>query len=419
MAKIFGLTHLKEGGHPEMLTHDQWTTIHVLKKQGWGIRPLARELGLARNTIRLALAKSPWTPGRRSQRQTVLTPFAASLAEKAATVGYNAQRIYQDLVEQGYTGSYQQVKRAIRPLRDEATRTWTVRFDTAPGHQGQVDWGSTLVWLGEKRVRVHVFLMVLGYSRLLTGTFTLDETQPTFLACHEQAFAELGGMPTHLLYDNPKTVVLRRDAEGRVLEWNPVLKDFLSYWGVEPKACQPYRAQTKGKVEAGIKYVKRNFLPGRRFTSLADLNAQFTQWRATVANRRIHGTTHEPPVARVQEEQPQLLPWGTRPPYQLLTPVRRRVATDALVDWATNRYSVPAAWVGHVVEVADGPAQTVTISAKGHLIACHQRVEGRYHRVVLPGHWTSSPPKPHRPERPAAPTVHIRPLACYEEVLHG
>ena len=127
---------------------------------------------------------------------------------------------------------------------------------------------------------------------------------------------------------------------------------FADYWGFEPRLCRPYRAQTKGKVESGVKYFKGNFLPGRAFVDDVDLHEQLVEWMATIADVRIHGTTHERPVDRFVQEQAALGPTTSQPSFRLEAPLARIVADDWLVSLDTNRYSVtvrstaPAFFVG-------------------------------------------------------------------------
>lgn len=132
-----------------------------------------------------------------------------------------------------------------------------MRFETAPGQQAQVDWGQAWVILWGKHVKVHLFVMTLGYSRKMFALATRDEKLPTFIACHLEAFGHFGGIPHEVIYDNMKSTVLARDFEGRRIVWNATFWDFSRYYGFRAWAHRPYRAQTKGKVESGIKYVKR------------------------------------------------------------------------------------------------------------------------------------------------------------------
>ena len=128
----------------------------------------------------------------------------------------------------------------------------------------------------------------------------------------------LGGRTREHLYDRPRTVC-RPNGEGKAI-WNGTFRAFADYWGFEPRLCQPYRAMTKGKVESGVKYLKRNFLPGRTFIDIVDLQAQLDEWNTTIADVRIHGTTHERPLERFERERSSLHPTAGQPSF--LTDVR-------------------------------------------------------------------------------------------------
>ncbi|NJN83546.1 MAG: IS21 family transposase, partial [Caldilineaceae bacterium] len=229
----------------------------------------------------------------------------------------------------------------------------TVRFETKPGEQAQVDWGSTWIYLGDQRVRVHLFTMVLGYSRRLFARGYPSEGLGSLLDGHERAFEHFGGRTETILYDNPRTIVLSKDEASGQVQWNATFKDRMDFYGVEIRLCRFYRAQTKGKVESGVKYVKRNALAGRRFRDLDELNAWLELWSLHVADQRIHGTTHERPKDRFERsERAVLVPVEARPPA-----VRERVETrivprDGLVAVDTNRYPVPLEWAGRTVEVS-------------------------------------------------------------------
>jgi hypothetical protein len=206
---------------------------------------------------------------------------------------------------------------------------------------------------------------------------TEDEKMPVFLRSHKEAFEFLGGVPHEIVYDNLKSVVLGRDFEGSRFEWNPVFWDFSRYYGFRPHPHRPYRPQTKGKVESGIKFVKR-FLRGKEFASLAQLNACLLEWITTVADQRIHGTPHRKPAEMFLEEKELLFSIKGCPAYILEERAVRHVSKDCLVAFETNRYSVPYRLAGKRIEVlTDGemikiyttasssrvmPASTVPIS---------------------------------------------------------
>jgi len=217
-------------------------------------------------------------------------------------VDYRAQVLYQEIKDQGYQGSYWPVRVFVRPFRDEQRRLAeaTIRFETAPGQQAQVDWGSLLVLIGGQLIRIRIFVYVLGFCRRLFAKATLNEKIETLIDCHHEAFDHFGGRTQEILYDNPKTICLSHE-ENRVL-LNPLFNDFSRYWGFRVRLCQPYRARTKGKVESGVKYVKGNFLRGKAFESFEHLNQELLRWCLEVADQRVHGTTHRKPMEMFQEE---------------------------------------------------------------------------------------------------------------------
>jgi hypothetical protein len=190
-----------------------------------------------------------------------------------------------------------------------------------------------------------------------------------------------------VLYDNPRTIVLdKNDATGEVV-WNRTFKDRMDFYGVDVRLCRYYRAQTKGKVESGVKYVKRNALAGRRFRDLDELNAWLLEWSTDIADERVHGTTHERPSARfARAEAETLVGVDTRP-----APARERVTSrivpaDTYVAIETNRYPVPTDWVGGTVQVRI-LAREVVIERTGYDPVRYVRLEGKH--LVAP--WTGDP----------------------------
>jgi transposase len=298
-------------------------------------------------------------------------------------VGWNGVVLHRELTALGFTGGYQQVQRFLQPRRLQ--RRWqeaaTMRFETGPGEQAQVDYGQLQVWIGEQPETVHLFVFTLGYSRRLFTHAYRNERLATLIDGHERAFRWFGGVTLTCLYDNPRTLVLGR-SENKVL-WHPLFEDFARYYGFTPHACQPYRPRTKGKVESGVKYVKRNGLAGRRFGSWEELNSWLERWSSEVADQRIHGTTHQRPIDRFARER--LTPLGGRPPYHYERVRLRRVASDALVAVEAARYSVPVEYVGLTVSVQES-AEHFEFFHQDKLVARH--LKAARHRVVMdPAHY--------------------------------
>ena len=171
-----------------------------------------------------------------------------------------------------------------------------------------------------------------------------------------------------------KTAVLGEEPDGSVT-YNPALVDLLAHYGAVPRACRPYRAQTKGKVERPFRYVRQDFFLARNFRDLDDLNRQFDRWRTTLANPRTHATTGRVVDVAFAGERPQLIPLPAVP-YSAPLTVERRISRDGMVSVAGNLYSVPDATRRRVVEVQNHPGQ-VRIFEDGALIAAHPVLEGR------------------------------------------
>ena len=249
----------------------------------------------------------------RPLRCSRLDPYTNYIDHRVSEGLENCPVLLREIRGMGYEGSYSTVADYVRPRRRRRQPQATARFETAAGEQAQVDWGS-FSYKGEdgRQRRIWAFVMVLGWSRAIYVEFVRRADTASFIHCHVNAFEYFGGVPRRCLYDNAKVVTLGRGVEGQV-EWNPRMLDFSLRLGSELPLCRPYRAQTKGKVESGVKYVRGNLWPSLRFTDDADLNRQTIQWCDSVANRRTHGPTGRPPAEMLIEEQPYLSKPGWRP----------------------------------------------------------------------------------------------------------
>ena len=208
-ATLPGLQPQAEAG---VIGKEQWQAIHVRRDSGASVSAIAREFDLDRKTVRNCLRQTEWAPYRRQAGvATMLDEHRAWIEERAPQVGYSARILHQELrLHRGFAGCYETVKLAVRPLRAQAAVAGLTqrRFETGPGEQAQVDWGQVSVLLGDQRVRVHIFVMTLGYSRRGYAEGFLNERIPELLAAHERAFAHFGGRCEFLLYDRMRTVVL-------------------------------------------------------------------------------------------------------------------------------------------------------------------------------------------------------------------
>ena len=412
-------------GEGRMIREDCWREVHRLfHVERRSKSEIARQLQLDRKTVRGILDEAAWQPYTRAGRSdTLLGEHARFLHARAPEVQYSARILFQELRQaHGYRGSYETVRRFVRPLRaaEQAAERATVRFETPPGQQSQIDWGQARIHFRSRPVILHVFILTLGYSRRSFHEPCVGETLSQFLDAHERAFDYFGGHTLEHLYDRPRTVC-QPAGDGRVV-WNATFKQFADYWGFEPHLCRAYRAQTKGKVESGVKYFKGNFLPGRSFVDDQDLREQIGQWQAEIADVRIHGTTHERPADRFAREQSALIATASQPGFRLEAGQPRRVADDYLVSFETNRYSVPFTLIGQTVEVARRGGR-LHITHRGGLVAEHDELAGKYQLRVRPEHGPGAIARTARRisstlsighGRGAPPDVEIRDLAIYE-----
>ncbi|MFN8559744.1 MAG: IS21 family transposase, partial [Dehalococcoidia bacterium] len=361
-----------------MLRGEAWYMVRELLRTGVAISEIARRTGYDRKTIRrIRDQPGPPLPQGRAPRPSVLDPYAPYLRQRVADGVCNATKLYSEIQRQGYSGGVAIVRRFIHPLRPRIP-VLVERFETPPGWQGQVDWAACgRLWHDGRLHPLSAFVLTLGYSRRQYVEFTVRQDMETFLRCHVHAFHYFAGLPAELLYDNLKTAVDHRLADGAVV-WNPRFRDFADYYGFGPRACQPYRPQTKGKVERGIGYLKGNFLLGLDLSAhtLGELNQAVQVWLREVADVRVHGTTKAQPVARWPAEQAALVPLGSRPDYDTSYTGYRRVSREGWVAFRGMQYRVPAAYAGQPVLVKLGEDDRLRVYAGDQVVVSHRRTDG-------------------------------------------
>jgi len=349
--------------------------IRDLYHQGLNISQIAQKTGYHRNTVRKYLT-SPTLPVStpRGNRASIHDPYKEYIHQRIHEHPLTATRIYREIQEQGFTGKYTVVKDYIRSIRPPTGTSAVLRFETKPGVQAQVDWGECgYLDIGNTRRTGYCFGMTLGFSRMRFMEFTLSTDTFALIQCHLDAFEYFGGYTEEILYDNVKTVILKRAFRARDHQWNPTFEDFFTRLGFIPRVCKPYCPQTKGKIESTIGFVKRDFLLGSTFASLDEMNRQLRQWCDRV-NAVPHGTTHEIPFDRLKQENLRSLT-GV-PPYQLRREECRKISREAYVSYLGNRYSVPYRYAGRDA-VLELQGDLMTIRVGTDVICSH---------TVVPGH---------------------------------
>jgi transposase len=310
---------------------------------------------------------------------SVVEPYRA-LVDEWAAAGVEAMTIYDRLRDHhGYTGSYTSVRRFVRQLEPAEPRA-VVRVHTAPGEQAQVDFGSAgkLVDPRSGLARVTwVFVMTLAYSRHQYAELVFDQTVPTWLACHRHAFEWFGGVPRTVVPDNLKAAVLVAALHDPVL--GEAYRRQAQHYGFVISPTRPRTPEHKGKVESGVHFIKRSFLPAHAFADLAAANAALRTWIRERAGTRDHGTTHRPPLAVFDTEERARLGPLPAEPFELVETKRVKVHPDCHVTIAGSYYSVPYRYVGQTLD-AWVFARIVQLFAGTELVATHPR-------TTLRGQW--------------------------------
>lgn len=413
-----------------MKTPDEVAAMVRLKACGWGIKRIARELGCSHHTVRHYVAAGCPLPFKAPKRPRVLDGHEDWLRERFLRHRGNADVVRQDLLaEKGLAVGLRTLQRAVRAYRQalKAEALATVRFETPPGRQLQIDFGERLVEIGGARVKAFVFVATLGHSRRCHVRAFRHERQESWFSGLESAFLVFGGVPEEVLMDNLRALVVRHDTTSRQVRFNDKLLAIAKHWGFAPRACAPYRARTKGKTENGVGYVKKNAIAGHSFASWDAFEAHLARWERDVANVRIHGTTGEAPMVRFErDEAHRLKPLRDRPSFGSLRELTRVVGNDCAIEVDTNSYSVPWRLIGERVAVTVAAGE-VRIRHGVREVAVHPQEQGRRQRVIDLAHLDGVAGRDGAVRRAAietpstdpAPPALLRPLAEYEAVAGG
>jgi transposase len=366
---------------------------------GQSIRGIARDLGISRWSVtrtlalnqsqRSDVAEAPVNtrlPKAKTKRRSKLDQYQSTieqLLERYPRI--TARRVFEELKSRGYNGGFTTVREKVKSLRIRPTSPLTVRFETAPGAQAQMDWSVYDVdFTQEGRRRVNLFSYILGYSRRQYIAFTDSQDFEATVRGHVQAFEHLQGVAATCLYDNMKVAVSRWEDDQPI--YNVRFLAFATHYGYRPWACRPHRPETKGKVERPFQYVQSSLLSGRTFRSLEHLNEVARWWLATVADVRIHGTTKRRPIDLYAEEQSHLLPLPANH-YDTAHVVYRVVDSSGTIVYANNQYSVPWRLVGELLPVRIAEKELIAYNHSLEVVATHPLLVGVSGRASIdPSH---------------------------------
>lgn len=430
-SRITGSPLRTNGSRGEVMkTPEEVAAMLRLKALGWGCKRIGREFGCSHHTVKRYVEAGGFVAFRAPARAGKLDGLGEWLRERFRRHRGNADVVRQELIaEHGIAVSLRTVERAVAGYRQEldAEARATVRFETPPGKQMQIDFGERLVEIAGIKVRAYLFVATLGYSRRLHVRAFRHERQESWFDGLESTFAKFGGVTEEVLLDNARALVEHHDRSTQTLVFNSKLLGFAKHWGFRPRACAPYRARTKGKAENGVGYVKKNAVAGRSFASWEAFEAHLEAWSRDIADARIHGTTGEAPAARfARDEAVKLKSIDGIPPFRAARELSRIVQGDCSVEVDANAYSVPWRLVGERVRVTV-TAESVRVFHGAREVAVHPVCEGRLQRIVEAAHFdglagteprTSGAIEP-PPRRTLSRPALLRSLAEYEAHVGG
>lgn len=361
-----------------MISRELWAEIRRLFfAEHWTVGTIATQKGVHHEVVRRAIESDvfAWRGGVRPSAFDPYIELAAETLQRYPTL--TAKRVHEMLKPRGYAGSVGQLRRRLRQLdlRPRPAAEAYFRLSTAPGEQGQVDWGH----FGRMRIGgvdrpLYLFVVVLSWSRAVHVDFSLDQTMAAVMRGHLRAFATFGGVPRKLLYDNMKTVVIER--VGDAIRFHPRLLELAGHYHFAPQPCRPRRGNEKGRVERRIRDLRTSFFAGREFHDIHDLRRQFQQWRDDVAY--IRPCPDQPDITVQQaldRERPLLLPLPENP---IDTDEVRSVLArkQPYVRYDRNLYSIPHTLVGKPLTLVASDALVRVLHSTAE-VARHSRSWGK------------------------------------------
>lgn len=355
---------------------------HLHFAEHWKVGTIASELGLHHETVRGALqAVITPSPTPRARRVDPYVEFMRQTLEQYPRL--RATRLFQMIQERGFAGSARQVRRKvaeIRPRRQEAF----LRRRVFPGEEAQVDWASFgKVTIGTAQRDLSCFVMTLSYSRTLYLEFSFDQRMESFLRGHVRAFADLGGVPRIILYDNLRSAVVER--LGNAVHFNPRLIELAAHYHFAPRACRPARGNEKGRVERSIRFVRDSFFAARPFTTLADFNRQALVWRSEVAAKRPWPQDDRMSVEQAFAEEVLRLMELPVHPFDADFMGTVSSAKTIYVRFDKNDYSIPHSCVGRPLTLLASDTDVRILDGAAH-VARHRRSYGRHERIEDQAH---------------------------------
>ena len=310
-----------------------------------------------------------------------------NIIESKLQIGCSSMAIFKYIQKEGYSGSYSLVADYTAKHRKEETKKATIRYETLPGLQAQVDWKESIKMTSKSGqiYEINIFLMVLGYSRMKFLKLTVDRTQKTLFNCMNMAFKYFNGIPREILFDNMPTVVDRANSRIGNVKINGKFMQYAKDAGFKVITCKAFRPQTKGKVESLAKLVDRLKVYNNEFDSYEELEKIVNNFMQEINNEISQGT-NEKPLDRMQKETKYLMPLSNPDILKtyIASPKEYKVSKESMITYKGQKYSVPTYLIGESVFVEETD-EYIRIYYTTNLVTMHRKTDKflNYHKEHL------------------------------------
>lgn len=324
-------------------------------------------------------------PKKREPYKSKLDDFKTTIDNKVDIHGASAMATYKFIQKKGYTGKYSIVADYVKKHKDSETSKATIRYETSPGFQAQVNWKEDMQMISKhgEVFKVNIFLMVLGYSRTKYICLTMKRNQETLFKCMIDGFKYFGGIPEEILFDNMKTVVDRSKSSFTQVELNTRFKSFADDATFKPITCRPYRPQTKGKAEALAKLMDRLKVYNQEFKDYDELEQIINEFRNEIYNE-ISQATNEKPLGLLEKEKEYLKPLNNVDLlFSHISPQKEyKVNKESMINYKGKKYSVPTKYIGKSVNIKCTDDNNINIYYSNDLIVCHHLSDKKFNYKI-------------------------------------
>ena len=378
---------------------EDWAAVQKVYKQTKSKRATAKILDISRNTVKRLLEMTEPPVYHRTSYPSKLYKYKELIIEwRLDPYNFNGTRIFRELKEKGYTGSIGPIYRFLGKVDEDVgnhiSKKATVRHESPPGDQAQFDWTEYEVLVGNRYQKVYCFAMILATSRKKAVCFSLKVDAEAIYEAIQELYKDLGGITLELLIDNPKALVIENNPKSEdEVRYNPHALMLAKHLGTELNACPCYWPRKKGKIESPFKYIEEQFIKGKNFANMEDLNRRVKQQVDGWCDQKHTTTKRIPNQHYLLEEQAVLLPLP-KSRYRIKKMQNRKISPDSFVSINSNKYSVPVKYVGKTVlfRIVYG-FRIELYDSKENFIMSFEQVDKKYQTFSNPEHYEAIAPR--------------------------